>query len=193
MEWFKYHRLPTQETIAFDHDISVQLKFVRESLVSNTCSIVVFVEDKGNAFEVDAKVLKNDGWMSHVANTVTTSSGSSIDGVQARSLQFHDSESSISSDRSSDFERWSELPSLQKLRGALDVTIEVEYRLQPSTQLQRRFKTVMFPSSDFGILNFFVYTTTVDPVQQQQQVQSQQLTDHAVYNIQETLQGYHLS
>ena len=51
--------LPAQQVITFDHGIKVLLKFVREPLqMSNNCNIVVFVEDKGNTFEIDAKVVK---------------------------------------------------------------------------------------------------------------------------------------
>lgn len=152
IEWFDYHRLPSSQSISFEHGVEIEMRFL--PVCSNICNVVIHVASMGETTCCDAKILEVCEDLEAPFDSMNREI-SVLPEYFSKSLPFDSKETSMESERPSGIERWTQVSGLQKLTGPFAVTMKIEYIHGDPHEIKHSFKKQIFRNDEFGIVSFF--------------------------------------
>ncbi|XP_065672502.1 mucosa-associated lymphoid tissue lymphoma translocation protein 1 isoform X4 [Hydra vulgaris] len=148
VEWFAFHRLPSNRVIEFDMGVFVEVRF--EYVCSNTCFCVLYVQKVGQTknckpflqeISDDHSCIKYD----NVEDSFTE--------FISKSIRFDSVTSSSTSVNQEDRERWTLLTSTQRLNGPCIMKVRVEFEYNDERYILTQ--KLVYTPEEFGIISFF--------------------------------------
>ncbi|XP_047139673.1 mucosa-associated lymphoid tissue lymphoma translocation protein 1 isoform X1 [Hydra vulgaris] len=151
VEWFAFHRLPSNRVIEFDMGVFVEVRF--EYVCSNTCFCVLYVQKVGQTkncrpflqeISDDHSCIKYD----NVEDSFTINQE-----FISKSIRFDSVTSLSTSVNQEDRERWTLLTSIQRLNGPCFMKVRVEFEFNDERYILTQ--KLVYTPEEFGIISFF--------------------------------------
>ncbi|XP_066923978.1 mucosa-associated lymphoid tissue lymphoma translocation protein 1-like [Clytia hemisphaerica] len=149
-EWFNIHRLPAHKVLTLKDGIVIDIKFSPVS--SNVCCIIIHVVNFGKAHWCDANIIE----LSNAEIQVPYNSMNQEHPVSSEFLSkcvSFNNQSAVQ--RSSEFEKLTQVSALQKLTGPIALTIQVKYYKENRDDVKTITEKHVFSHNEFGIAQFF--------------------------------------